>query len=407
VTVTLGALAAFDTAGAQSGKQKSQAVAANIAATEIERLRSLRFTDLVTLSTAPVTKTVAGVKYTIRSRTDPVDDPAPSASGCDDASRSPETRRITTSVSWPTETGTRRPVTMTSLVAAPVDANSSRGSVAVQVLNKDGFGVNGLSITVQGLSTVTAVTDANGCARFADLRPATGYRIKFSRAGWMTTPDNRPSVDDPIDIVAGQTLTRSYQYDPAASAKANFYFTTNGAANGTRDEAPQAEVAWRHSNLSGGIQTQVLSPEAFSVTSNPALPASGTPYEIHAGSCPSNQPPTANRTSVSAPGGNVDVRVPTVRVKVTLNGSSAPGAVVVVTNRCSGRKLTLGTTGSNGEVLGGVPYAPTSGGGSGIIACTGMMGYKKDSSVTSVTNYNGVTQITIAATNSNIQSGNC
>jgi hypothetical protein len=408
--VAAGVVAAFTTTQAQSADQRTQAVAANVAASEIERLRSLRFADLPGLNLTQ-TKNVGGVDYTIQSTSAQAMDPVPAGSGCDNASRSPEALRVTTTVTWPRMR--RRPIVMTSMVAAPADSNSQRGSIVVQIVDRDGYGVNGLNVTVTGGSNAAGTTDDNGCVRFTDLLPGQGanaYRLRFGRSGWKTTPGNITDVDDPVDVVAGQTQVKSYQYDPIAPITATFFYTTNGAAGGTRVDLPVTGVSWVGSNLSSGRQAQTVSPAADTVLANPALPVSGSSYGVHAGTCAAVQPPAGNLTTVPQPSNVADVRVPTVRVDLTVDGSRHNGAEVYAYNACSDTRTLLGTTsgsgGSAGRVLGGVAYSPGN-----LALCAEDSGISYTVTGRTVTNYGAVTVIAMAADtsggNRNVQVGNC
>jgi hypothetical protein len=200
--------------------------------------------------------------------------------------------------------------------------------------------------------------------RFRDVAARQNYRLTFSRPGW-TTPDGQPGVDDRVDVVAGQTQTRSYQYDPLAGATATFVFSRDGRATGTRVPAPQPGVSWRHTSLPGGVLTQPLDPAAAEASA--VLAASQTQYGVHAGTCEDNEPPVVHRSSVTAPNGTVEVRVPTVQVGVRFRQGGAdvpvPGVRVFVTNTCDGGRVRFPDTAADGTSVGGAPYATPADGG--------------------------------------------
>jgi len=89
VLLTVGSMAAFDYASQQSGAQRSRAQAANIAQSEIERLRSLKFSQLQGMD-ATTTKVVDGKRYSITSRGETAFNPQAAGGGCDDTTKSAE-----------------------------------------------------------------------------------------------------------------------------------------------------------------------------------------------------------------------------------------------------------------------------------------------------------------------------
>lgn len=351
LVVAGGVLTAFQTSTEASSQQRAQAVAATLAATEMDRLRSLKFTDLAGLDVTRQDVIVGNNTFDIRSQSGEGLASQPTGERCDNASRSAETLRLTTTVTWDGQ-GSRRPVRLTSMIAAPANVNSSRGSVVVQVVDRDGAGVSGLSVTISGTSTAVGSTDDNGCVRFTDLIPRTDYRIRFNRTGWKT-PTGINMVDLGVDVVAGVTQTKSVQYDPPGPVSGTFFYRPNGDPLPGID-APQRSATWIGGALTSP-QTRTLSPPSALVTDT--LPESATPYGLYATSCAANQPPSGQLGSVPSDGTPARVEVPTLRVNVKdAGGNNQIGAQVFVTV-CGGR-LDLGTTNSSGNATGGVPYAP-------------------------------------------------
>jgi hypothetical protein len=362
LTASAGIVLALQTADAQTGQQRYRAVAANLAATEIERLRSLKFDGLVDLKTTPhqQTESVDGVGYTVRSTTDWAMAADTRASGCLQASRSPQALKLTTTVSWP-NMGTRAPVTISSLMAAPAGASKSHGALIVQVVDHDGLGVPDLSVALVGPSTATGVTDVNGCVKFSDLVPGMGYRIQFSKPGWAT-PDGQNAVDATVDVVAGQTQTKSFQYDNGAKATVNFVVQTPGGKVPTRVRG----VTWSHpSAITPAQETQSLpgTTEASTFISR-ALPTNAAPYGVYADICTQTNPGASAvaQQTVSVPG-TVEVRLPALNLQVLLKSGFAAAtpyanADVFVTTPCPTRYTRK--TGADGYLTDrGLPWAAT------------------------------------------------
>jgi hypothetical protein len=193
--------------------------------------------------------------------------------------------------------------------------------------------------------------------RFTDLVPANDYHLKFSRPGWQTTPGGIQDVDDLVGVTAGQTLVKSYQYDPATPITATFRWnkyttSTSSPTTGWRN-APQIGVRWTHPTLPGG-QSQPVNPANHVVTS-PVFASSPTPYGVHAGSCSQAAPVPVRPADSALAGGSATIDVPTLRVRVMYGSGGVSGARVWVTTAC-GDRIDAGLTDGQGYVWGGFPW---------------------------------------------------
>jgi hypothetical protein len=271
----------LDQATADSGQQRLQTIASDLAQTELETLRSWRFDQLIDLNDVDETVSAGGVNFRVSRRGQWALEGDPTGSGCQDSSRSPEALRVTVTVTWPG--AQRRPVRLDTLIAAPAGSQSHRGAFVVQVTNADSEGVASLPITLSGVSTGTvsrtASTDTNGCVRFAEM-PEGAYRVQFSRAGWLQ-PDGTATIDDPVDVVADQTRSKAYDYDQGGYLRVEPY----------TDQASSV-ATWGASFTASALPADVgvrAAPPVTATTSPLLFP--GTTYGVYADWCQVSRPP--------------------------------------------------------------------------------------------------------------------
>ncbi len=182
--VILGVLKGLDTANRSSGREKARAVAAALTEQDQERLRSFRAVDL---SNYEETRSVDvnNVSYTIDSKAEWVRDSTGGTESCNNSTTQADYMRVVSTTSSGLVATPIAPITMASLVAAPIGAfGTNQGTLGVQVNDRDGEGVPGLPVTISGPATVTNETNSVGCAIFAYV-PVGNYTARLNEAGWV------------------------------------------------------------------------------------------------------------------------------------------------------------------------------------------------------------------------------
>ena len=316
-----------DAATRDSAQTRVQAVAFDLAQSEMEELRSRRFNQLVGLDTTQA-MTSGGIDFQIRKQTQwSAGGTGAGASGCSSNTRTARTMQVTTTVTW--NQMKRDPVRITSLVAAPAASQPDQGVYTVQVADRDGYGVSNLAVTMSGTSSMTGQTDAAGCVRFTDL-PAGPYTVTASRPGWMA-PDGTPALTRDVTVVAGDTASISFVYDQGGTALARFvradnasvtvpvYGATFASANMTRSAAPTP------------------GPTAATLDSPALFPAAGQ-YSVTPDTCAGARP---SSTGISVPRGGpsprTDVKVPVVSAQVRSSVRSAGTIWLRAVSACGSR----------------------------------------------------------------------
>jgi len=333
VLIAIGVYTGLDAASATSGTNKARSIASDLAQADQERMRAYRASDLSNLRGSR-TQIMAGTNYTIVSRADWVTDNSGTAS-CSGGGALANFIKISSSVTWPNMK--IKPVVLDSLVAPPNGSfNTDEGTLAVQIRDRNGDGVPGISVSLVGPETFSDVTNDQGCI-LAGYLVAGNYDVRFAVPGWVDR-QGQTNINQSVGVVAETTTTSAFDYDRAGSAALTFQ-TQPSASPVQAAQAPYASLA--QSGLAapgyrvwgaGSFQASYSATGLFPFTS---------PYGAYAGNCSGADPQTYSqpRDTVSiTPGGGASavVWLPAVNLAVTRSGSPLANARVRVSNVTSG-----------------------------------------------------------------------
>ncbi|GIU87959.1 MAG: hypothetical protein KatS3mg009_2474 [Acidimicrobiia bacterium] len=351
---------------------RHRTVAANLAAQEMDAIRSAEFATIV-----PGTKTqdVEGITYTIHRETTWVARDATSGP-CDGSGDTPEVLRVRVRVEWPNMRGVQPVVSDTTLTPPVGSYDPDTGHVGVKVLDADASPVFNVPVQLSGPSSSTLTTNSDGCAFFAFLPEGT-YTVALGTPGWVDRQSNA-TPSQTVGVTIGNVSSVQFDYDRAATLAvtlvgeagapipadlsvtvANPQLVPNGTQelHGHRDRPARSATCSpsstatrpgpaaartpipraRSSELDGGGNPVVLGPYWPGATREPV-------FAVQSGST----------TSVSVPLRALDV--------VVLDSLSLPvaGATVRVVHgaddACSGEEHVVGTTDATGHVRASLPY---------------------------------------------------
>jgi Tfp pilus assembly protein PilV len=213
--ISMGVLTSVTKSLALAHDNRARVVAAQLAATELDAVRQLGETTTTysgIVTTGATTQTVNGITYTIvRSVSAQFADG--NGDACSGGVNSREIyRKVSVRVTFPT-TAEAQPVRADTIVRTPtVSAGTTTGAIGVPVIDRNGLGVEGVSISVNG---TTAQTDENGCAYVPDL-PANTYPVTVSKSGYVD-PAGSSTPSQSIAVTVGQINKLQFQLDRAAS----------------------------------------------------------------------------------------------------------------------------------------------------------------------------------------------
>lgn len=366
--IAVAMLSAFDGADQVSGRSKMRALSASLAQSDQERLRSMPEATLSNLRQTNA-KYVDGVRYDVTSRADWVAD-ATSTTDCTNNGNAGDYMKITSTVTSPTQP-TMAPIVVSSIVTpAPGTFGIDQGSLAVTVVDRNGNGVSGLSVSINGPATASDVTDSSGCAFFG-YQPIGSYSASTTRGGWVDTQGNTTAAKT-VSIASQQMSTTTLQYDQAGSAAVSFDTLATDPGGATRTvTAPTSEARYirvSHNLLlppyyrtfgDGNDHTAIGATNLFPFTSA---------YGIYAGNCDANNPntqpvaQTVDSVQVSPSASpSLVVREPAINVHV-VNGAvdvANPHVKITAVSPCTGTwNYVAGTdTNANGTLkFPGLPY---------------------------------------------------
>jgi Tfp pilus assembly protein PilV len=367
VIVVLGSLAAIDAVTSTAGANKARTIAATLAEKDLERLRSMRTSDLARLAQieAPTQQiTVENITYTVASKAQSVTDSTGEEVSCALSPQQGTYFRISSTVTSTVTGGAVKPVVLSSIVAP----RPGKGTLSAVVKNAAGQPVMGIPVQAIGPSPGTAATNAAGCAVFAD-REAGSYTLRLDSSGWVDTDGNQV-VEENATVSAGNLTTIEFLYDEAASFDVKVVTKVGGVE---RDDRANGVIA-AHTGLSTLFKAKTAVDPGLATYSYTGMFPFTAPYQVYGGRCTANdpsKPPNENFFSTFTdaavqltPGehaGTFKALEPAIDVKVTWNGgtlaSNAFASVYAYPKDANcGSKIDLGRTNAAGKLVATAGY---------------------------------------------------
>jgi Tfp pilus assembly protein PilV len=322
--IAVAMLSAFDGANQASGRTKMRAIAGSLAQTDQERMRSMPVSMLSGLIQTQ-TKTVNGVNYKVDSTTQWLADDSNNPN-CTANGNAGDYMEITSSVSSPSQPALRAVVVKSIVTPAPGTLGVNQGSLAVTVVDRRGKGVPDLTVSINGPTSASDVTDQNGCAFFG-YEPIGNYTVSAQRADWVDVM-GRPTASATVSIASQQVSTKSLTYDLSGSANVTFVTdaTDYPSTSVTRTNVPAMarRIRLTHNNMEtpyvrdgaaplgsnkwgdGNPQSSIVADSLFpfgDMTASPQLPS---PYGVYAGDCDANNPNSQPNSPTGAGAQTVD-----------------------------------------------------------------------------------------------------
>jgi Tfp pilus assembly protein PilV len=330
---TTAILNGIDGAQGTGTRNKARSVAAALAEQDQERMRALPVLSLAKSlagrsATRPVT--VRGVDYTVTSKASWVTDEGGVVS-CSSNAKAAANLRIVSEVTSP---GTRGVVDEVSLLSPPPGTYAEgEGTVAVQLIDRDSVGIEGVPVNLSGTGSFSAVTNDLGCAVFPFI-PIGQYTATLATTG-LVDFDGRSPVTGDTSATQGVTTLLPLQVDEPATVNVSFNtVVVVGSTSHTR--AAKAQYA-TVSNSKLSSPSYKVFPDTATSAPKTVVPATRLypfldGYGFYAGQCTANLPPSVPNTGALTPGGSkgVTARVPSINVRVTDgNGTNAVNAATV------------------------------------------------------------------------------
>lgn len=347
VLVASGLYLGLDAASATSGVNKHRSIAAAIAQQDQDRMRAMAVGELSNYRDT-FTQRVGPVTYTVRSSARWVTDDTGAATCTSSQDARAHYLRIASSVTWPSMR--IQPVEIESIVAPPAGSfGTNLGSLAVQVRDRNGRGVPGVSVALAGARDYVDLTNELGCVLWGYL-PRGSYTVTLTKQGYV----DRDAVSQPrkeTSVVGEATNTVAFDYDLGGRIQGIYETLVNGVPTG---------VDWTSFSAVISALTVPLPPVGDglahpSFTSGLVYPHT-TPYGVYAGDCRGADPVASDarwaQLALVQPGGvtPVALRLPPVDVYVRRGGTAFPNATVRFAGTGGCGALAPRTTGADGRL---------------------------------------------------------
>jgi Tfp pilus assembly protein PilV len=341
-------------------ENRNRSAAATLAQQDIERMRSMPPSVLANLAQTRIA-TVAGVSYTVVSQASWVRD-ASGLVSCTTDSTEAEYLRLSATVTAPASSDA--PVTATSLLTPPPGSfDDDTGTAAVKLTDRDGQPWEGVTVDLDGPSSLSATTNEAGCAIFAFVEADEWIgEVDGGLVGW----NGESPAQSPVTVAANKTSLTQIQVDDPASLRATFV-----APSGVATQWGSISVA--NAKLPNGYKSFESGTVASSTDADSLFPFHDG-YGVFAGTCEANNPAiwdsdyfeTSGYGLVQLDPGDlieaVQVVVPMLTVRVK-QGGVAVNAQVSVTQRdpaydCDATIVNTGANGigSDGSIDIAVPF---------------------------------------------------
>jgi Tfp pilus assembly protein PilV len=351
---------ALDSSAKVSGTAKARAGAAALAQDDQERMRSMPVVALNNLRARRDPVTVGKISYVVDSRADWIADKS-SSTDCTANGKAADYLKITTTVDAKNVPGLK-PVVVTSLVTPPPGTfQGDEGSAAITVVDRDGIGIPGLTVSINGPTFATDVTDSKGCAFFG-YEPSGNYTGLVLASDYVDADGNVQGTLTPVSTAFGVLISPGSvstvspkRIDLAGKVKVNF--TTTRIIPGTPPttepmDSYQGYVGFSNAGVTTNQSTRVFgngTPSSSIDTTRTLFPFT-SPYNVFAGDCANNDP--AKNGVVAPPILTVlrgtdhvfQVPVPALNLTTLWSGAASGKLTVTFTSTTSGCPTKSWTT---------------------------------------------------------------
>jgi hypothetical protein len=324
-TVATAILAGVDGSITTASRNRARSIESALAEQDQERMRSFRASQLNNYSQTR-TVTVAGIGYSVASKTEWWRDGSGTVSCTNDSSQA-SYMRITSTVS--PLAGRPGPTVTQSSLLTPSNGtfDSTQGLLAVAIVDRNGNPRPGLNVNLTGNGVaLSSVGNSAGCSVFGYLAQG-NYTVTASAPG-LVDRSGSTSPSQTAGVVGGTATVFTMELDQPTQINTSFD-TKVGTANPVPAMAQSITVT--NPNLPApGTKSFSIAPAPFPTTPNTISATNLYPftggYAVYAGSCSANDPRTYSSTYFNTnpgllsvtPGAtqSVTVRVPAINVVV-------------------------------------------------------------------------------------------
>lgn len=340
VIATAGVVTVLQTSIRSQREERHGSEAYAIAQEDQARMTSMRLASLNRLDeirTVTLNKTVFKVRSTGFFVNDTTSTPS-----CGEGTSSADYVHITSAVTWPGMRSSEKAEIESILSPANGSLDPNNGTIAFSVKNQPQYPMSGVSV-FGGAGVINGLTDAAGCAVFADL-PSGDYNVTVSgEAAGLVNKSGKSSEEQKVTVVGGDTKTVNFEFDKPGTVPLQFKYrvgnttefkpATADAVVGFNSGMSQARIL----GTPGGTRQETLN-------ATPLFPF-GSAYTFYAGSCSSNNPDPEGKfpalapafANVIAPAGATaaaaTIQLPALELVVKNGAAVLSGAKITITDK--------------------------------------------------------------------------
>jgi len=420
--------------------QNSRSQAETLAEQDQERLKGLSAEQLDNLSQTYTTK-AGGNSYTITSKAWYLS--TSNGQSCTTAGGASATYFKTIStVTHTSAAGTTQTLATDESVISP-DAG---GSLLVQFHDQTASPLSGVSLSASGPENDAGTSDSSGCVIFSGMDSG-NYNLTYTDIGYVDPNGNASPLSDTA-TVASTGITPPGKGNPIELGQAGGLTGNLVQVVSSSDKAWSSGLSWFSSGGAGipmaAYRSHTVTPVASQIATTNVAGTTGTGlfpfvssqnpvtytnnYQVWAGTCRSEQPPTGYDMFTVAPGSTQtqSIQTPTVLLTVKKSNGTITAPTDVKVNFTDGtcNDSWALTPSTNGTQVGatstyyfGVPFASSTATGSGASASgqTGSLtvcadlksgsSYYKQTSSTFTSSFTATTPVTVTLPSSTVSSG--
>jgi type II secretory pathway pseudopilin PulG len=333
--MAMAVLSGIDAASNSSAREKARAVAASLAEQDQERMRAMSVETLAGLNETRAVP-VDGVSYTVKSEAKWVTDDQGGTPSCGNSSKNNEYLHISTTVTSKIVGKNVKSIKVDSLVAPSVVWSSTHGILGVKVVDRNGVGVTGVTVSPKLASPAFApsssATDASGCAIFRQI-PIGTYSIEISKSGYVD-PEGKPIPVASQKVSPGVVTFKTLDFDIATRADVTVTTNVPGSPN-TAQVSKATAISATNAKRISLLRNFPNATGANPITAASLYPFKDSAYAFFTGNCAYQNPETLGRTDYfknntgslvadptkSQPQGPVIVRQPPFNLRVNRSGT--------------------------------------------------------------------------------------
>jgi type II secretory pathway pseudopilin PulG len=302
--------------------------------------------------------------------------------------------RITSKVDWIDGAGNahwsytgRPPVVQESLVTPPTG-----GTILVKTKDQNNANLAGVSVTATGPDTQTASTDDDGCVVLAAMDVG-DYALTLGGNFVDVNGTQAADIDIPTTAVSGTgtSFPIGSPFQLGVPGLVSGFFRTQFSSTDVRTDQKAPALSWFNAGMTNGSQNHTVGTSGSPAVRTPttSINSTGPPwnlfpfnngtsgnytnnYQVWAGSCDTDQPPAANRTSTTVspggwaiPSGANGILEPSLKIRISYGttGTYVTPAHIKLTDACGLTwspqiRPTDASTGTQGHLaFPGQPYS--------------------------------------------------